>query len=773
MKKFINILFVAIYLLIGIKSNAQVVIQSQCPNTDFSSLDFTNWTGCYCLSGSTCYTAIATGVLSNCIYNSPPTPINCGNIGFHTTSTLAQPSLHTILTNANTSYYNGSSPSLTGLYDSLTAYGLRKIPAGVGQVCRLNSWKTGYQSSQLSYTMTVDTNVSGLFVYSYAAVLEFPTGHDCHDQPYFQIRINDANGNAINNTCGSFTYIAGTNPPGNIIHTANVPGHSSVKWFDWQTVGLSLKPYHGQTIKLQFIAADCGQSGHFGYAYFYGYCLPRHIDINYCPGSTTAVLSAPAGFRYKWLPSNDTTQSISVVGPVDSTIYQVVISSLNNSVCTDTLSALLVPNIIHSDFTFNNECVGVPVNFNRTTTSNTPIYNWIWNFGDPGSLGNQLNFIASPTHTYNTPGTYSVMLIDSLLSGCPDTVSIDVTVYPNPTIVTVGDSVCFGDSALISVSGANTYLWSNGNTNASQYVHPVIAPNLVTFDTTFQVIATSSLGCVDSSFAIVSIDPLPRINFETDITTGCEPIQTHFLNQTEPLNSTYVWDFGDNSTSTTTSPTHTYHAGEFSVTITAISSNGCKDVAVVPNLIKVYPQPIADFTWTPPIGTILNPLLQFTNITTPFDSSFLWSWLFAGPLPGNTILGTSNAISPSFLFPNSSLDEKEYMVTLIATNANDCNDTVSYTLKIINEVLIFPNIMTPNGDGVNDKFDIGALIKGGGYTETQVIIFNRWGKKVYESNNYKNDFDGEGLPDGVYFVTIKAKGLIKDVEYKSSLQILR
>ena len=102
-----------------------------------------------------------------------------------------------------------------------------------------------------------------------------------------------------------------------------------------------------------------------------------------------------------------------------------------------------------------------------------------------------------------------------------------------------------------------------------------------------------------------------------------------------------------------------------------------------------------------------------------------------------------------------------------------CADTNSYNVKIIDDLLIFPNVLTPNGDGINDKFEIGALIRGGGYTEAQVIIYNRWGKKVYENNNYKNDFDGEGLPDGVYYVTIKAKGLLKNVEYKSSLQILR
>jgi gliding motility-associated-like protein len=88
-------------------------------------------------------------------------------------------------------------------------------------------------------------------------------------------------------------------------------------------------------------------------------------------------------------------------------------------------------------------------------------------------------------------------------------------------------------------------------------------------------------------------------------------------------------------------------------------------------------------------------------------------------------------------------------------------------------VLIFPNFITPNGDGVNDKFEIGTLIKGGGYKQTQVIIYNRWGKKVYENNNYENTFDGEGLANGVYYITVKAKGVIRDIDYKGTIEIMR
>jgi gliding motility-associated-like protein len=56
--------------------------------------------------------------------------------------------------------------------------------------------------------------------------------------------------------------------------------------------------------------------------------------------------------------------------------------------------------------------------------------------------------------------------------------------------------------------------------------------------------------------------------------------------------------------------------------------------------------------------------------------------------------------------------------------------------------------MTPNGDGRNDRFVIRNLLL---YDSRAIIIKNRWGRTVYESTNYNNDWDGENVPDGVYF----------------------
>ncbi|NVN96514.1 MAG: gliding motility-associated C-terminal domain-containing protein [Bacteroidetes bacterium] len=314
-----------------------------------------------------------------------------------------------------------------------------------------------------------------------------------------------------------------------------------------------------------------------------------------------------------------------------------------------------------------------------------------------------------------------------------------------------------------------TYLWSpSTGLNSSIISNPISTPVTTT---TYTVNVNDGTGCPGNSASIlVVIGQTPIVNFTTSPQfpiIGCAPLNINFNDETYPVGSSRIWEFGDGNSSSDINITHSYlMPGLYSIKLTVITSGGCKSEFSQTDVITVLSQPNADFTWNPPIGTRQNPLISFVNLTTPNDTSFSWRWDFGDG--GNDI-----AKNPSHSFP-SKPEEKDYTVTLIAMSKSGCVDTVTYTnVKIIDDQLIIPNILTPNGDGYNDKLDIGALTKGGGYTETQIIIYNRWGKKVYENNNYKNDFAGEGLPDGAYYITIKTKGLLKDIEYNSSLQILR
>lgn len=134
-----------------------------------------------------------------------------------------------------------------------------------------------------------------------------------------------------------------------------------------------------------------------------------------------------------------------------------------------------------------------------------------------------------------------------------------------------------------------------------------------------------------------------------------------------------------------------------------------------------------------------------------------------------------------------------YSAYLTVYNQQGCDTLFTHVVDVFPVSLFIPNVFTPNGDGYNDYFVIKAkdasqqgtksALKFDGapqdykplndyYEKTHLIIFNRLGRKVFESDNYKNDWDGGGLPNGTYFYVLKCQGFKdKNVVYKGSITI--
>ena len=96
---------------------------------------------------------------------------------------------------------------------------------------------------------------------------------------------------------------------------------------------------------------------------------------------------------------------------------------------------------------------------------------------------------------------------------------------------------------------------------------------------------------------------------------------------------------------------------------------------------------------------------------------------------------------------------------------NNTSDSIDVTITVNAEmVLDIPNVITPNGDGWNDRLEIPGLNT---YLENEIVIYNRWNTIVYQKKGYTNDWDGLGLSGGVYYYFLKLKRRDGDYAYQS------
>ena len=109
------------------------------------------------------------------------------------------------------------------------------------------------------------------------------------------------------------------------------------------------------------------------------------------------------------------------------------------------------------------------------------------------------------------------------------------------------------------------------------------------------------------------------------------------------------------------------------------------------------------------------------------------------------------------------------VVTSSEDDINEEDNTA--TVETVIEPFRIPNVITPNGDGKNDVFEIKGLDK---YSNNSIIIFNRYGDHVFERDDYSNDWDASGLVGGTYFYILRVTGVQGDTtEFKGWIQVIK
>ena len=122
-----------------------------------------------------------------------------------------------------------------------------------------------------------------------------------------------------------------------------------------------------------------------------------------------------------------------------------------------------------------------------------------------------------------------------------------------------------------------------------------------------------------------------------------------------------------------------------------------------------------------------------------------------------------------------------YTLKLHVYNENGCDSIIEKWIPIKVAKLKIPGVITPNGDGKNDVFLILNENKTGSgedikitneYQHLELVIYDRWGRKLYDDPNYKSDWKAKGVPDGSYYFILKAVGFYSTETHKGSLTIL-
>ena len=275
---------------------------------------------------------------------------------------------------------------------------------------------------------------------------------------------------------------------------------------------------------------------------------------------------------------------------------------------------------------------------------------------------------------------------------------------------------------------------------------------------------------------------------------GCRPF-TLYLRDTTMLERWRQWTFGDGDTLQQTITTrqagpitHIYDTtGDFSLTLHAISVRGCIDTSIMmQNAVNVRPMPTAAFVWDPITPHRLQPEAQFFNRSEPFDMlTFLWVFDGDSSTEANPFhhWGTPSQLLEGSSVENMSGDHNVTLTAIWTHNIGDsathvCIDTVSHTVTIADVKLEFPSLVTPNGDGINDRWEIVGMLESGLFTNNELWIYNQWGVLIYHAIDIHRaeefwDPLSTSSPDGTYYYRFALASHYGSVRRNGTIEVIR
>ncbi|HKC35498.1 MAG TPA: PKD domain-containing protein, partial [Chitinophagaceae bacterium] len=414
-------------------------------------------------------------------------------------------------------------------------------------------------------------------------------------------------------------------------------------------------------------------------------CVPATIQF-----TDQSTVSSGGGIITSWswnfgdgVTSNSQNPSHTYTAAGFYTVSLLITSSTGCQGFTSIGRYIRIINGIDADFIYSQPttCQG-PFSVSFQDQSSGPgNLTYVWNFGNvsPSST------LSNPTTIYASPGTYPVQLTVQSDLGCNGTITKNIVVAGKTTDFIAPANICLGQSVTFQNNSSPSPIssvWGFGDGTTSSQISPT---KTYLAGGTYQVRLINNYGnCIDSVTKSVSVNTQPPVNFTANDSTSCKTPFTVQFSDLSPSASTWLWDFGDGSTtSTLKNPSHTYNSlGSFSVTLTITLPGGCSNTITKYQYIRISPTAVR-ISNAPTGGCIPFTFQPIATIQT-VDSVISYSWN----------LGESGAIytiqSPTHTYNTAG----NYTIQLTITTENGCIETVS-----------FPNgVLTGTPPSVNFSF---------------------------------------------------------------------
>ncbi|MEY2830197.1 MAG: hypothetical protein RIQ33_2055 [Bacteroidota bacterium] len=568
-------------------------------------------------------------------------------------------------------------------------------------------------------------------------------------------------------------------PPGWFISTASASTSNPIICSNWLPVALNLTSVIGNIVSLEFSTYDCGQGGHFGYAYVDIRCQNFTLSSAYCQNNKYATLFAPPGFAdYIWdtagtgppVIAHTANDSFSLPTPNSALVYSVSLVPYSSPSCslvvTDSLRLLPQPTAFFNYKTDSFAC-GLVSFFDSSYTNvlGSNVSQWSWNFGDKWST-KRLSNLKNPTHVYSRPGTYTVSLSAKTDLNCTtDTFLKTIVILPSPltmgfTITSIDSLECsavnFKDTSKtnLSYSVVNAWSWDFGDATSGANNYSTIKNPTHKFlkagTYTIKLAITTDIGCTpDTLIKTFVVKPIP-INADAGRdTVFCHNGSMHLNAYANQDYAPYIYTWAPNlfiNDITVLDPYVTPPATQY-YTFTAATIDGCSRTdSVLVSVSNPFYFNLPDSVAPTCLGRSVQ--LQFIPNENQTGSKITW---YSNNT--NATIICKNCYDPVY----KSL--KSDFVYAILYNEYWCSsrDTIWVPYIECPEIIV-PTAFTPNGDGKNDNFFL--LYKN--FTKLNYFeVFNRWGEIVYSTTElttlgWDGKFKGNEQPSGVYIFKIMA-----------------